>query len=252
MNVPSFREQGKKYLDPLRAMAKRGNWVQEPDTGVWLGFMLIAMGFGILYYSLGTPIQKQPEVTTLYKELPTGEYVAEGQADNKPQTNDKVIENRLRIPRIGVDSAIYEGDEEQLAFGVWHLPRTAIPGQDSNTVLSAHRWKYPVDDPRSFFDLDELEPGDEIIVEWNGQTHKYRMTSNEVVSPDQVEILSPSDTEQLTLFTCTPVYSTEYRLVIYAEPVNVDTAIKPTSIQLNESHTWQKWQQVLRVMSLTE
>ena len=49
---------------------------------------------------------------------------------------------------------------EDLKKGPGHYPETPMPGQLGNSAIAGHRTTYG----EPFFDLDELEPGDEIIV----------------------------------------------------------------------------------------
>ena len=56
---------------------------------------------------------------------------------------------RIVIPAIGVDEVVVEGvDQDQLAAGPGHLPRSALPGDSGNAVISAHR-------DRQFHGLDQ-------------------------------------------------------------------------------------------------
>src|SRR5438477_283675 len=74
----------------------------------------------------------------------------------------------LAIPKIGLDTDVYEGvDLDTLSNGPGHWPGSATPGQRGNVVIAGHRvtWAHP------FYDLDLLEPGDEIIA---GESH-YRV-----------------------------------------------------------------------------
>lgn len=131
--------------------------------------------------------------------------------------------NRIAIPSIGVDMEIINepGITEDAAFerGAWLLPRTAEPSRETgNSVIAAHRF-LRTDGPNTFFHLDKLSPGDDIIITWEGETITYRVDDSTVVPPTAVEILTPTEAPRLTLFTCTPVFTTENRLVITASPV---------------------------------
>ncbi len=127
--------------------------------------------------------------------------------------------NRLVIPKIGVDVAIVEGkDERALYRGIWHLPDTSTPDRGGNTVLTGHRFQY-LSGPKTLYLLDRMQPGEIIIVYWQGKEYDYRVTKRKVVNPDAVEILDNTKAPQLTIFTCTPIFSTKQRLVLFAEPL---------------------------------
>ena len=133
------------------------------------------------------------------------------------------VQYRLIIPKIGVDMPIIINEKSEtrgLARGAWQIPGTALPGETGgygNMVLSAHRYLY-TSGPRTFFNLDKLETGDEIFIQWLGKTYTYAVDGSKVVRPTAVEILNPTAAPRLTLFTCTPVFTTKNRLVITAVP----------------------------------
>lgn len=59
---------------------------------------------------------------------------------------------------------------------------------------------------RSFVHIYELSPGDEIVVDWNGQTFRYAVTGKNIVKPEDVSVLQPTSDAELTLITCYPTY----------------------------------------------
>jgi sortase (surface protein transpeptidase) len=146
----------------------------------------------------------------------------------------------LYIPRLGLDyqRVVLDGtSEEQLAQGPGHYEGTALPGQPGNMGLAGHR----VGKGSPFLDLDELRPGDPIVVETVDTWFVYRVLGDvatgdlegdpsgipgqEIVRPTDVQVLNPTpngpenaaptDT-YLTLTTCHPRYSARERLVIHA------------------------------------
>ncbi len=125
--------------------------------------------------------------------------------------------NSIRIPSIKVDMAVFEGDEKVLDRGAWLMPESARPGQ-GNTVISAHR--YQSFGSKSFYHLDKVRVGDAISVWWNGKEHRYRVTDNVVVKPENVDVLNKSSKAKLTLITCDPVFSTARRRIVVAEFIN--------------------------------
>ncbi|MFD7500603.1 class E sortase [Streptomyces sp. NPDC059850] len=135
----------------------------------------------------------------------------------------------LRIPRIGLTAPIAEGISKSKVLNrgyVGHYPGTAQPGQLGNVGLAGHRNTHG----EPFRHLDELRPGDKVSVE----TYHARYT---YVVERTLPRTSPSDgtviakvpyssahpryrfTEPgsyLTLTTCTPEYTSRYRLVVWA------------------------------------
>jgi sortase A len=123
----------------------------------------------------------------------------------------------LSIPAIGLhDVVVYEGvDRETLQSGPGHMPRTPLPGQPGNSVISGHRTTYG----RPFFDFDQLEPGDSVEVESEVGTHVYEIREIIVVEPTDVWVTDPREGGWLTMTTCEPKFSARQRLIVFAEMV---------------------------------
>jgi len=122
--------------------------------------------------------------------------------------------DRLVIPRIGLDTRIIEASPPlALAEGVYHYPETADPGEAGNAVIAGHRIR------EVFTLLHVLKAGDPIIVYWHGGENDYRVVRKFEVEPTDVSILSPSPTEELTLYTCIPRSAGNRRTVVIAAPV---------------------------------
>lgn len=105
---------------------------------------------------------------------------------------------------------------QDLKRGVGHYPGTPLPGQFGNAALAGHRTTYG----HPFENVDRLKPGDPIDVDLPDGTHyEYVVESQEIILPDDTEVLmQPTDPKQalLTLTTCHPKRSTKRRLVIHA------------------------------------
>ena len=129
----------------------------------------------------------------------------------------------LRIPHFGADyqKVIVQGvGVEDLKRGPGHYPGSAFPGQIGNFVVSGHRTTYGA----PFNRIDELAPGDPIVVQTQAEWFVYRVTSTEVVEPTATDVINPvphhgNETPTkalLTLTTCNPKYSASQRLIVYA------------------------------------
>jgi sortase A len=148
----------------------------------------------------------------------------------------------LRIPRLGdwnddppvVVEGVGVGD---LKKGPGHMPGTALPGELGNVVLSGHRTTYGA----PFERVDELRPGDAVVVETRDSWFTYTVRSSRIVSPSAVEVTWPvpgeagaAPTEHLlTLTTCHPRYSARQRLIVQAELTATDakSAGLPTALR---------------------
>ena len=107
-----------------------------------------------------------------------------------------------------------------LKSGPGHIPGTALPGEVGNVVLSGHRTTYGA----PFARLDELGPGDRVVLETRDRWLTYTVTGTQIVAPSAVEVTYPvpgqrtaTPTERLlTLTTCHPRYSARQRMVVRA------------------------------------
>lgn len=129
--------------------------------------------------------------------------------------------NKIIIPKIGVDMKMIEGTNETIALnqGAWRMPQTSTPDQGGNTVITAHRFKYKPPSEKTFYLLDKLVVGDAVTVNWQGYEYNYKVTGTKIVEPSAVEVLDNTENPQITLITCTPLFTTKQRLIVIAEPI---------------------------------
>ncbi len=138
---------------------------------------------------------------------------------------------RLRIPAAEMDYVVFGGDDQSiLEKGPGHVPGSELPGEETsrnNCVITAHRDSH-------FRHLGWLRRGHRIELETPSGTISYRVVSREIVTPDAVRVLQPTEKPRLTLITCYPfnwVGAAPQRLVVVAEPVtppNRTAAFPPT------------------------
>jgi sortase A len=132
---------------------------------------------------------------------------------------------RVFIPSFGQDYVrpIAEGTatkEVLNKIGVGHYTGTALPGEVGNFAVAGHRMTYGA----AFRDLDLLNNGDEIIVETVDGWYTYKVDRTKIVKPTEVSVISPVPEQPgivpserwMTLTTCTPKWSAEKRLVVFA------------------------------------
>lgn len=134
---------------------------------------------------------------------------------------------RLVIPSIGVDTKVIElgtryNDKGQLvwetaAFAAGHHIGTANPGEQGNVVISGHISS--TKEGAVFKRLPEISPGDGVVVVTGDRDYLYRVVDKKVVEPDQVDVMSSSSEEVLTLMTCVPDGEYTHRLVVTARRV---------------------------------
>lgn len=120
---------------------------------------------------------------------------------------------RIQIPVINVDAPVVQGDGwEQLKKGVGQHIGTANPGEKGNIVLSAHNDIFG----EIFRDLDQLKPGDAIILYTPQKTYTYIVTGSKIVEPTQVDVMDPTAQPTATLISCYPYLVDNKRIVVIA------------------------------------
>ncbi|MFE4615545.1 class E sortase [Streptomyces sp. NPDC056747] len=139
----------------------------------------------------------------------------------------------LRIPRLGLTVPVARGVSKRSVLDkgyVGHYPGTAGPGLPGNFALAGHRNTHG----EPFRYVNRLREGDRITVRTRERTFTYRVdqvlpqTAPRDVGVIQAvprSLVKPSygysrPGSYLTLTTCTPEFSSAYRLVVWAKLVS--------------------------------
>jgi sortase A len=119
----------------------------------------------------------------------------------------------IEAPKIGLHAVVVEGvGVPDLRLGPGHLPRSPLPGQTGNVVISGHRTTYGA----PFSRLNELSKGDAIQLVTARGTFDYQVSQQRIVAPTEVSVIAPTRDARLTLTTCHPRFSAKQRLVVTA------------------------------------
>ncbi|MDO5496199.1 MAG: class E sortase, partial [bacterium] len=133
----------------------------------------------------------------------------------------------LHIPTLGADYQVPIAEGVSLD-GVLHkglaghYPDTARAGEVGNFALAGHRQSHGA----IFLHIDQLTPGDPIIVQTTDTWYVYRVTeAPSVILPTEVGVIAPNpmspgappEVPMLTLTTCHPLWSTAERLIVHSE-----------------------------------
>ena len=134
----------------------------------------------------------------------------------------------LEIPKIeakaqviaNVNSADKKEYQSALKQGVVHAAGTYLPGMGGSVTLFAHSTDIEANVSlynALFYRLDELVPGDEVIVWFLGEKKVYRVTGSKILPPSNAEVFkAEKNGEKLYLVTCTPRGTTKNRLIVEA------------------------------------
>jgi sortase A len=128
---------------------------------------------------------------------------------------------RIKIPRIDVDAVMVQGDDTAtLQKGPGHYPDTALPGQGKTIGVAGHRTTYLA----PFRHINEIEVGDELILEMPYGDFTYEVEKTEIVEPTDVDIVENVDHERLVLTACHPLYSASQRYAVFGRLSGIELA----------------------------
>ena len=140
----------------------------------------------------------------------------------------------LVIPRLHVRAPVAEGTSKRKVLDngyVGHYAHTQQPGQQGNFALAGHRNTHG----EPFRHLDRLRPRDTVVVETADATYTYAVDlvlaqtsprDTGVIRPVPRSLTVPGygyddPGHYLTLTTCTPEYTSRYRLVVWGKLVSM-------------------------------
>lgn len=150
--------------------------------------------------------------TTTLPELPAQPAQPIAPPPDPRGYEDQVLLGRIAIPKLGVDEPLLQGIRlTTLDNGPGHWPGTALPGQVGNVVVAGHRTSHGA----VFRNIDQLVAGDVVEFDIGNGPLTYTVTGTEIVEPNAIWIINPTETPTATLFACHPPGSTRQRIVVY-------------------------------------
>jgi sortase A len=141
-----------------------------------------------------------------------------GASSSKPLAGNAIA--RLYIPKLGKQWVVVEGvTQKDIRYAPGHYPSSADPGKVGNFAVAGHRNR------ATFWRLDELGPGDAIVVETKTEWFVYKVALSRIVKPTQVEVVAPvpgrpgarPTQAMVTLTTCNPKFDNYQRLIVHGE-----------------------------------
>jgi LPXTG-site transpeptidase (sortase) family protein len=169
-----------------------------------LGVLLILVGFFLLY---------KPFIADT-KSFTKEPIVADIAFEEKSEQSEV---SEIIVPRLGIDLAV---TPSKIIDGYWEVSETtashgegsANPGENGNVVVFAHA--------RSgmFLNLRNIKKDDEVYILTGDKKHTYKVSEIVSVYPDDITSVAPTDSEALTLFTCSGFFD-EKRLIVKALPL---------------------------------
>jgi sortase A len=121
---------------------------------------------------------------------------------------------RIKIPAVSADYVLIQGtDTASLQRGPGHYPDTPFPGQGGTVGIAGHRTTYLA----PFRHIDQLDEGDQILLEMPYATFTYTVQTHQIVDPGDVGIVKQVGYERLVLTACHPLYSAAQRYAVFAK-----------------------------------
>ena len=106
----------------------------------------------------------------------------------------------LTIETLGIQVPVYNGaDEFNLNRGVARIKGTGVIDGQSNLGIAGHRDGF-------FRALKDVSLNDTIQLQTTKGLVNYSVSSIDIVNPDDVSVLAPTESASITLVTCYPFY----------------------------------------------
>lgn len=133
----------------------------------------------------------------------------QGGATKADFSTSKVEYFTISIPKLKIDKATVAIGGEDLSEHIIQYPGTALPGKRGNSVLFGHSILPIFYNPKNYLSIFSLLPtlniGDEIDVDYDGVSYKFKVETMFEVRPTDLQVLDQDSSDSfLTLVTCTP------------------------------------------------
>ena len=169
-----------------------------------LGIIFILLGFAFLYKPLiiqSDTVAKEPIVADKAFEKDANESDIKG-----------IVIPRLNINLSVTPSKIKNGYWEVSETTASHGEGSANPGENGNVVVFAHARE------GMFLGLRDAKEGNTVYILTTKKWYKYKVSEIVSVYPSDIKTVAPTNSEILTLFTCSGFFD-EKRLIVKAIPL---------------------------------
>jgi sortase A len=120
---------------------------------------------------------------------------------------------RIEMPTLGRSYVVIQGtNESSLELGPGHYPGTDWPGQGGTVAIAGHRTTFLA----PFRTINELRPGQAVILEMPYGRFIYRVQYTRLVLPTDLAVTRSVGYDRLVLSACNPLFSAAQRIVVFA------------------------------------
>lgn len=179
-------------------------------AGVFLPIISHEIDANQKYPTLLSPlVQNQPNPDTGVVDYTKASNWFTGDLPQEDFKNSGVDYFTLSIPKLRIENATVAIGGEDLSKSLVQYPGTALPGKNGTAVIFGHSILPLFYDPKDymaiFSTLPTLKSGDEIFINYDGVSYKFRVEEITEAYPTDFSVLAQDSTDSfISLVTCTP------------------------------------------------
>ncbi|HEY7633820.1 MAG TPA: class E sortase [Thermoleophilaceae bacterium] len=209
----------------------RGVWRFIASVLIVSGLLLIAdVAITLLWQEPISALIAHREQTKLGKQLGNLERLSAADSRALAHSRQNVLEQlarreqarvqtghalgRIRLPTLHRSYVVVQGtDSDSLRKGPGHYAGTPLPGEPGTVAVAGHRTTYLA----PFKTINQLHPGDPVVLQMPYGTFTYRVQQTRIVDPDALWVTHDVGYPRLVLSACHPLYSAAQRIVVFAK-----------------------------------
>ena len=191
-------------LTRLGSFARRITGFETTSTLLGIIFILAGLAWFAFLYK---PLTIQTDNFAKEPIMADGAF----KKDSKESDVKSIIIPRLNIDLSVLPSRIKNGYWEVSETSASHGQGSANPGEAGNVVVFAHARE------GLFLELRDIKKDDTVYILTKDRWYKYKVSEVTIVYPNDIATIAPTDSEVLTLFTCSGFFD-EKRLIVKAIP----------------------------------
>ena len=212
---------------PAEPAIGRASRRRRPVAWALLGIGVFALGFALFLVALSPMVAARRQVVLAQRLQTLTDAGPAVETTWRPATGDPVAV--LEIPRIGVRTIVVEGTTaQQLMSGPGHFSVSSLPGGPGNVVVMGRRSTFG----GPFGSIALLHKGDSITVSTGLGAFTYIVRSVQPVPSGALDVIGPTQDNQLTLVTAAAGLAPDGRTAVIArldgDPVDLPPG--PTSV----------------------
>ncbi|MEA2647388.1 MAG: sortase [Chloroflexota bacterium] len=189
--------------------------VRSVAISLILAGLIMAGRIGLQVNQQAAQQSAQDKAWSNFVEAAAGQSNAE--AAPPPTPGDELPANvylKLTLPKVDRSMVAVNGDWNSLKVAsMVHYRDSPAPGQKGNVLVAFHR------EP-NWLDINRVGAGDEVKIQTlDKKVWTYKIEFVRTVSPRDVDLLKPTDGNDLTLITCDPPWQDYNRMLFRAHLV---------------------------------